>query len=113
MLASVAGFFVAGFIMIIVVIAIISSLVGGLKDDSKINVSEHSVLEINFDGPIKERATKNPIDNIGLSGISMNRSIGLDEILKSIEEAKRNDRFLILATCFPLLLAVRGNASFS
>ena len=58
MLASMAGFFVAGFLMILFLIAIISSMVGGLKDDGKIKVSEHSVLEIKLDGPIKERANK-------------------------------------------------------
>ena len=92
MLASMAGFFVAGFLMILFLIAIISSMVGGLKDDGKIKVSEHSVLEIKLDGPIKERATKNPFDNIGFSGISVNRGLGLDDILKSIEEAKTDTK---------------------
>ncbi len=39
MLASVAGFFVAGFIMILVLIAMISSMVGGLKEEGKVKVS--------------------------------------------------------------------------
>ena len=92
MLASVAGFFIAGFIMIIFIITLVSSMVNGLKENDKTKVSEHSVLEISFDGPIKERTAKNPIDDIGITGISFNKGLGLDDILKSIEEAKSDSK---------------------
>lgn len=92
MLASVAGFFVAGFIMILFIFFLISGLVSGLQENDKAKVTEHSVLEITLDGSIKERTTKNPIESIGLSGIDINRSLGLDDILKCISEAKTDTK---------------------
>lgn len=92
MLASMAGFFLAGFLMILFLVFLISGIVGGLQDDGKVKISDHSVLQINLEGPIKERANKNPIEDIGFSGIVINRGLGLDDILKSIEEAKTDNR---------------------
>ena len=92
MLASVAGFFIAGFLIIIFIITIVSSMIGGLKENDKVKISEHSVLQINLEGPIKERTPKNPIEDIGLTGISINKGLGLDDILKSIEAAKTDSK---------------------
>jgi len=92
MLASVAGFFIAGFLIIIFIITIVSSMIGGLKENDKVTISEHSVLQINLEGPIKERTPKNPIEDIGLTGISINKGLGLDDILKSIEAAKTDSK---------------------
>lgn len=92
MLASVAGFFIAGFLIIIFIITIVSSMIGGLKENDKVKISEHSVLQINLEGPIKERTPKNPIEDIGLTGISINKGLGLDDILRSIESAKTDSK---------------------
>ena len=67
-------------------------MIGGLKENDKVKISEHSVLQINLEGPIKERTPKNPIEDIGLTGISINKGLGLDDILKSIEAAKTDSK---------------------
>lgn len=92
MFASMAGFFVAGFLLILFLIFIVAGMVNGLKDDKQTTIKNHSVLQISLDGPIKERSEKNPIDGIGFSGISLNRSIGLEDILRSLSEAKTDSK---------------------
>ena len=92
MLASMAGVFAAGFLLIIVFIIIVSSMVSGLNDDKQVKIKEHSIIEISLQGEIKERTDKNPIDGFGLSGISVNRAVGLDDILKSLKEAKTDSK---------------------
>lgn len=92
MLASIAGFFISGFLIIIFLITIISSMIGGMSENEKVKIKEHSVLQINLDGNIRERTSKNPIEDIGLSGISINKGIGLDDILRSIKEAKTDPK---------------------
>jgi protease-4 len=92
MLASVAGFFIAGFLIIIFIITIVSSMVSGLNENDKVKISEHSVLEINLEGPIKERTSKNPIEDVSFTGITINKGLGLDDILRSIEEAKTDSK---------------------
>ena len=92
MFASMAGFFVAGFLLILFLIFIVAGMVNGLKDDKQTTIKNHSVLQLSLDGPIKERSEKNPIDGIGFSGISLNRSIGLEDILRSLSEAKTDSK---------------------
>ena len=92
MLASMAGVFAAGFLLIIFFIIIVSSMVSGLNDDKQVKIKEHSIIEISLQGEIKERTDKNPIDGFGLSGISVNRAVGLDDILKSLKEAKTDSK---------------------
>jgi protease-4 len=88
MLASMAGFFIAGFLLLLFFIIGISSMVSGLSEEKKTVIKDHTIIEITMNGPIKERSDKGPIDGIDFSGINVNKSLGLDDILRSLKEAK-------------------------
>ena len=83
--ACILGMIIVGLILTILGVSIIAGIVtssGGSGD-----IEKNSILFLDFDGAIEERAVENPLSSI------MNdefKSYGLDEILEAIKEAKRN-----------------------
>lgn len=92
MLASMTGFFLGAILLFFLMVAIISGLMMSVQGDKKVAVSDNSVLEINFEDPIKERTSNNPFEDLDFSNLKTDRSPGLDQILKSIAKAKADDR---------------------
>jgi protease-4 len=92
MLASMTGFFLGAILLFFLMLAIISGLMMSVQGDKKVAVSDNSVLEINFEDPIKERTSNNPFEDLDFSNLKTDRSPGLDQILKSIAKAKADDR---------------------
>lgn len=92
MLASMAGFFIAGFLLLLFFFIGISSMVTGISEEKKTMIKDHTIIEITLNGPIKERSDKGPINGIDFSGISVNKSPGLDDILRSLKEAKNDSK---------------------
>lgn len=92
MLASMTGFFLGAIILFFLLLAIVSGLMMSVQGDKKVAVSDNSVLEINFEDPIKERTSKNPFEEMDFTNLKAEHSPGLDQILKSISKAKADDR---------------------
>ena len=92
MLASMTGFFLGAILLFFLLLAVISGLMMSIQGDKKVAVSDNSVLEINFEDPIKERTSNNPFEDLNFSNLKADRSPGLDQILKSIAKAKADDR---------------------
>lgn len=92
MLASMTGFVLAIFVFFFLAIMIISGMVMGLKSDKEVTVRDQSVLEITLDRPIPERSSDNPFEDFDFSSFSSKQSMGLDDILKNIEKAAKDDR---------------------
>jgi protease-4 len=86
LLASVVGVFIAMFLVWIVsmvmMVGMLSSI-GGSK--TMYNLSDHTVLQIDLDGSIADRESKDYM--AGLLG-GAEQSAGLDDILKAIKTAK-------------------------
>ena len=72
----------------IIMLASISAAVS--KSKSKKDVKPNSVLELRLDYDIKERTSTNPFENFGFS-FDMKSHVGLNDILKNINEAKEDD----------------------
>ena len=88
---SCLGILVTGVVIIIIVIASITSV---FSDAIKMNEhevykpKENTVLRINLNGDIKERGVKNPFGDLNLGPFMPKASVGLNEILASLKKAK-------------------------
>jgi protease-4 len=88
--ASFIGTLLASFILIFIIIGIIGAIAALSGTDKEVEIKENSILVMKFDGPIKDRGSKNPFENLS-SLISKEESIGLDDILNNIEKAKEDN----------------------
>ena len=90
--ASALGTILAGivmfFILFALVIGVISVALDDFSSDKTVSVKENSVLVLDFDGPISERAAKDEFEIPGFT----EKKLGLNEILKTIDKAKMDDK---------------------
>jgi len=86
-LASAVGLVLGVFLLFAIVAGVASSL--GSKGEVK--VSDNSVLHLKLDSEVKERGIKKPFD-IDPSTFKPRSSIGLNDILSSLEKAAKDDR---------------------
>ena len=84
--ACVLAMVVAGIIFFIVGIGIVVGIV--TSSDDKGEIEKNSVLFLDLNGGIEERAVENPLASIMDSEL---KTYGLDEILAAIKEAKANE----------------------
>ncbi len=92
LLFSILGaLFTAGFIVLITVIVIASIIA---SNDKTVDVKENSILVLDLNTPIVERAPENPLaDLIGDSPISESK-LGLNKILKNIKKASADENIV-------------------
>lgn len=90
--ASALGTMLAGlvlfFIMSAIVIAAISVAFDDITSEKQFKIKDNSVLLLDFDGPIKERILKDEFEIPGFT----EKKIGLSTMLKTIENAKEDER---------------------
>ncbi|HYK76363.1 MAG TPA: signal peptide peptidase SppA [Daejeonella sp.] len=87
MVGVILSVFVLGLLLMITLTAVISSA----GKENKTTLSSNMVMHLSLDEPIKERSDKNPLPSFNFLGISNKKSIGLNDILASIRDAKTND----------------------
>jgi protease-4 len=88
-LATITGLLLTVVILIITLI-IIGSIIAG--DSDEVKVKNNSVLWIDFNEEIHDRASKNPLENLDFITLSANKEIGLDEILQAIKYAQTDEK---------------------
>ncbi len=90
LLASILGFFISGILLFLIMIGII----GGMMSSSKkaVEVKENTVLYIDFNKQIVDRATNNPFQGFDYMSMQPTSSMGLNDILKAIENAKNDSK---------------------
>lgn len=86
MFASFAGTLLTLLLILFLVIGMISSLVS-MAEKEDVSIKPHTVLVINFDKPILDRAPNNPLEGFDFSAFKANQPLGMDDILKNIEKA--------------------------
>ncbi|HJP63798.1 MAG TPA: S49 family peptidase, partial [Mucilaginibacter sp.] len=84
--ATMVGLILTSIIFIVIIVGFIVAAASG---DKNTEVSDNSVLHINFTNEIPERTPKNPIAE--LLGLENNKIIGLNDILANIKKAKHDD----------------------
>lgn len=87
MFASMLGFILANVFVVLLTIIIIAA-VASAGSNKEVVVEENSVLKIEFNGPIQDRAIESPFDAFNPDA----KTIGLSEILNAIEFAKTDER---------------------
>ena len=89
-LATVVGIFavsVIGFILFFMIIgAIVSST------EKTVIVNNNSMLVLNLDRQIIDRAPNDPFQDLNIPGLQMAQQVGLDDITESIKKAATDDR---------------------
>ena len=85
MLACLAGIFIAGFLFIFVLFSLIGSVAS--MGNGNEGIKENSVLMLELSGTFGERADDNPLASLMDDEL---KSYGLEDIIASIKEAKRN-----------------------
>ena len=82
--ASMLGFILSFFVLLLLLIAVVAAS----SSDEETEVSKNSVLHINLNYAIKERSSKSPFEQFGLS----KKMLGLNDILANIKSAKTDDK---------------------
>ncbi len=84
--ASMVGFVLSTIVIFTILVASIVAIVSSSKD--KVDLKENTILHINLNLPITERAASSPFDELDFGPIKGEKKLGLDDILKSIRNAK-------------------------
>ncbi|NQD71867.1 signal peptide peptidase SppA [Sphingobacterium shayense] len=91
-LATITGIGIVVVLLIIGLIAIITSTVSQMSSGKQTPVLANSVLYISLDHDITERTEENPFEGVSVPGLGEVKSLGLNDILARIETAKTDDR---------------------
>lgn len=88
-LASILGFIIASFIGLFIIIGIIGSL--AKPSDGIPKIKENTILELQFNYQIPDRAVPNPFKDIDFKTFEPKKKLGLNKILENIEKASKDD----------------------
>lgn len=91
MFASMAGFVLAMILFFIISLIILSAAVSSMSSETKIVIKKNSVLELRLDKAIEERTSNNPFDDFNFGEFSSNKNLGLNDILKNIKKAEKDE----------------------
>ncbi len=89
-LATITGIIISSIILFFIVIGIIGAMVSSVGTKSETITPSNAVLMINLDHTITEKTEPNPFEGLDVPGYSVNRSIGLNDILSRIKAAKED-----------------------
>jgi protease IV len=82
----------AGVMLLLILFLIFVGVIGALSSKAEPQISDNSVLKLDLNLVINERASENPFENFDFFTGEMSQSAGLYEIIKAIETAKHDDR---------------------
>ncbi|MGE0078990.1 MAG: signal peptide peptidase SppA [Bacteroidales bacterium] len=88
LLINILGVFVSLLLLFFVMIGVIGAMVSA--GDKPTEVKENSILYINFDKEIVDRASDNPFEGFNFASMQPNTKMGLNNILKAIDNAKED-----------------------
>jgi protease-4 len=89
-LATVVGIIAVSIIGIFFFFILIGALIS--STEKQVTVQSNSLLELNLDRQILDRAPNDPFEDFEIPGFEMVKTIGLDDIEKSLEKAVYDDR---------------------
>lgn len=90
-LATIVGFFLVIFISSFLSIAVISAIVSA-AGPKEVVLKDNSMLRLDLNGQIVDRAADDPFANIELPGFASTHKLGLNDIISAIEKAADDDR---------------------
>lgn len=90
-LASMLGFLLAGFLLILITIGIIVSAVSSGKNETVV-VPEKTILMLTLDQPVSDRSSDNPFAHMNFSRPDVSTQLGLNDIISSIKKAESDSK---------------------
>ena len=91
MSASMLGTILPLLIVFFIFMGIISSIVA-LTEQQTVAVADNSLLHVKLDQPITDRTPMQPFGNFNMSSREWTKPLGLNDILKNIKRASRDER---------------------
>lgn len=88
-LASIVGILIAGLLLLLITIGIISAMVS--ISDQPAQISANSMLILKFDYQIVDRAKKSPFEDIAFGIFQGEKTVGLNDLLGCIRKAKTDE----------------------
>lgn len=85
--ASMIGAFLSILLLIFLGVLVLVGSIMSLSKEDKVEVKEHSIIQINLNEPISERGNDYPFNFSSVMNFNVEQSLGLDEILASIKKA--------------------------
>ena len=94
LLATIVGVIIVNtFMLIICMVMFISSIsLISFTSNRSVTLKDNSILKISFKDPIPDRASENPLQNLNIMTLSVNKQMGLNNILKYIDQAGKDNR---------------------
>ena len=89
--ASMFGFIIGTFVLFFVLLFILSMMVSSMSTET-VTLKDNSILHLELDHVIKERTSKNPFEDFNFSNFSSKQQLGLNDILKNIEKASKDEK---------------------
>lgn len=89
--ASIFGSFFGLLLAFFVGFVILIGAVASLGDKEKTKVEPNSILALDFSYTMSERTNKDPFSSLDLGTMSLDKKLGLNDVLASIEAAKEDD----------------------
>ncbi|MBN1988431.1 MAG: signal peptide peptidase SppA [Bacteroidales bacterium] len=90
LLATIVGVFIASFLGFLIMMGIFGAMISSA--DKPVDVKDNSILYLNFSETIVDRAAENPFGDLDLGPFASVKQIGLNNILKAIENAKEDSK---------------------
>ena len=90
-LASIIGFLITSVVIIFIVFGIIGSIVSSSKDKTT-TVKNNSILKISLSNGVVDRVADNPMENFNFQAMKSENKVGLNDILKELNKAAKDDK---------------------
>lgn len=85
--ASMLGFLLAGFLLILITVGIIVAAVSAGKSETVV-APEKTILMLTLDQPVNDRSSDNPFANMNFSRPGVSTQLGLNDIVSCLKKAK-------------------------
>lgn len=89
-LATIVGILIVNFFLFLLFIGFIGAIAS--LSEKTVDVKENSILTLQLNGEILDRASDNPLDNIDFLSMSNRKTTGLNKIISSIHYAAQDER---------------------
>ena len=89
--ATIVGVVISMVLFLIFFIVLIVGIVKSSLNEDTVNVRNNSVLFINLDQTITERTIEDPFSRLPVVGSDGNKSIGFNDVIRALREAKTDD----------------------
>ncbi|QKG78743.1 signal peptide peptidase SppA [Tenuifilum thalassicum] len=90
-LATIVGIILSSLVMFFLFIGIMSAIVAA-TDSKEVKVKENSILYVDLKQQVVDRAADNPFQNFDFSTLEPNSPMGLNQILKALNNAKNDPK---------------------